>query len=71
MLVEKKSGHILLPQVIQDHSNADAPVAWNTRFGWMVKGEAPPAASITTPSRPRSNRVSVTPSPHSFSEFWE
>jgi hypothetical protein len=72
LLGGKKSGHVLLPQVIQDLSNPDAPVAWNTRFGWMVKGEAPPVSTPSRPIRQRSNHAAVSTSTQesSVAKFW-
>jgi hypothetical protein len=72
LLDGKKSGHVLLPQVVQDLSNPDAPVAWNTRFGWMVKGEAPPLTTASLPIRYRSNHAAVSTSTldSSVARFW-
>jgi hypothetical protein len=72
LLGGKKSGHVLLPQVVQALSNPDAPVAWNTRFGWMVKGEAPPVTRPSSPIRYRSNHASVSTSTleSSVARFW-
>jgi hypothetical protein len=74
LLGGKKSGHILLPQVVQDSTNPDAPVAWNTRFGWMVKGEAPPLSTSSRPIRQRSNHVSfnrsASPQEVDLTQFW-
>jgi hypothetical protein len=67
----KKSGHILLPEVISDSVHPDAPVAWNTRFGWMVKGEAPPVTKRQGPYRPRSNHVRVSLNEPDVTRFWD
>jgi len=41
LLGAAKSGHIILPEIINHPTNPNAPVAINTRFGWMLNGEAP------------------------------
>jgi hypothetical protein len=69
-----KSAHIMLPQKIEDSCNPDAPVALNTKFGWLVSGSSPqvsPASCMTV----RVHHVSCVEShadiQSSLSKFWE
>jgi len=49
LLGAAKSGHILLPGVVTHPTNPRAPVAINTRFGWMLNGEAPAVRATRAP----------------------
>ena len=73
LLGAAKSGHIMIPGIKTHPTNPEAPVALNTRFGWMVNGESP--AVRKTKSHRSIHHAAIQSSDQNLDEimvkFWE